>query len=605
MSLRRRPFLGAAAAAAIAPGALRAQATVDAAGRKVLRYAFPTAETGFDPVQISDIYSRIVTAHIFESLYEYDHLARPYRLKPCTAAAMPEVSDDFRTFVVRIRPGQFFHDDPAFKGRPRELTAHDYVYGFRRHYDPALKAATQSFLEEAGIVGLRELREAAVKSGRFDYDAPVEGLQALDRYTLRFRLREPRPRFLFTLATPDVYCAMAREVVEAYGDRIMEHPVGTGPFRLVEWRRSSRIVLERHPRWRERTYDAEPGEADAEGREWARRFAGRRLPMIDRVEISVIEEAQPRWLAFLNEEHDLIERLPPEFAGQAIPGGQLAPNLARRGIRKYRVPGADVTLTVYNMEHPLVGGITPEKVALRRALNLAYDVDREIRLVRRGEAIPAQSIMPPMTSGYDPQARTEMSEHSVARAKALLDLYGWVDRDGDGWREQPDGSPLVLELLTQTDQTQRQLDELWKKAMDAIGVRAVLRPGQWPENLRAARSGKFMIWRVGSSAASPDGQGALERCYGPSVGKGNIARFRLDAFDRIYVRMKLLPDGPERDALFRQATKLMVAYAPYRFNTHRILTDLAHPWVHGYRRPPFWLAWWQFVDVAPGPDARV
>ncbi len=77
----------------------------------------------------------------------------------------------------------------------------------------------------------------------------------------------------------------------------------------------------------------------------------------------------------------------------------------------------------------------------------------------------------------------------------------------------------------------RQLDTIWKKNTDALGLRVVLKVAQWPENLKSARAGKFMVWRVGSSAATPDGQGALERGYGPSTGKGNLARFRLPAFD--------------------------------------------------------------------------
>ena len=575
-----------------------AAAGAAAAETKVLRYAFPVAETGFDPVQVSDLYSRIITAHIFEPPLGYDHLARPFKLRPSTAAAMPEVSDDFRSFTFRIKPGVYFADDPAFKGKPRELTAQDYVYAVKRIFDPKLKSPAQPGLEEEKIIGLAELREAALKGQPFDYDREVEGLKALDRYTFRVQLREPRPRHVYSWAS-DVVGAVAREVVEAYGDKIMEHPVGTGPFRLAEWRRSSRMVLERNPRFREVIYDAQPNADDAEGQALLQRFKGRRLPMVDRVEIAVIEESQPRWLAFLNGEQDVLERLPNEFVDQAVPGGVLAPNLAKRGLQMFRVPGADVTLTVFNMEDALVGGYTPEKVALRRAMALGTDIGREIQLVRRGQAIPAQSIMPPLTSGYRSELRTEMSAFDLPRAKALLELYGYVDRNGDGWRERPDGQPLVLEMKTQSDQASRQLDELWKKNMDALGLRAVLKTAQWPENLKSARSGRFMLWRVGSSAGSPDGQGSLERAYGASVGKGNLARFSLPAFDRVYEQLNALPDGPERQALFDQATKLLVAYAPYRVHVHRILTDLAYPWVVGYRRAPFWLDWWQYVDIDP------
>ncbi len=597
---RRGLLLCTAAVVAAAPAA--AQPAAAAATPKVLRYAFPVAETGFDPAQTSDIYSNIVAAHIFESPLRYDHLARPFKLKPSTAQALPEVSDDFRSYTFRIRPGIRFADDPAFKGRPRELVAEDYVYTLKRIADPAVKSPGQPSLEEEGIVGLNELRAEALKGGKpFDYDRPIEGLRALDRYTLQVRLKAPRPRHIYSWAGIG---AMAREVVEAYGDRIMDHPVGTGPFRLAEWRRSSRMVLERNPTYREVHYDAEPNADDAAGQALLARFKGRRLPMIDRVEIAVIEQAQPRWLAFLSEEQDLLERLPNEFIDQAIPGGTIAPNLAKRGITAHRALGSDITLTVFNMENPLVGGLAPEQVALRRAISLATDVEQEIRLVRRGQAIAAQSIVAPLTSGYRADLHTEMGDFDLPRAKALLDVYGYVDADGDGWRDRPDGRPLVLEMATQSDQSSRQLDELWKKNMDALGLRVALKTAQWPENLKLVRSGRFMLWRVGSSSSSPDGQGAFERLYGPSVGKGNLARFRLPALDALYLQLNGLADGPERQAVFDRATRLLVAYAPYRVGVHRFVTDLTYPWVAGYRRPVFWLDWWQYVDIDAGLRGR-
>ena len=574
-------------------------------GEKVLRYAFPAAETGFDPAQLSDLYSRVITSHIFDSPLTYDHLARPFKLKPLVAEAMPEVSADFRTFTFRIKPGIYFADDPAFKGKRRELVAEDFVYAMKRVYDPSLKSPGQSNLEDEGIIGLQELYDASLKGKKpFDYDAKVEGLQALDRYTLRVRLRESRPRHLYTWAARDILGAVAREVVEAYGGDIMAHPVGSGPYRLAQWRRSSLIVLTRNPTYREHMYDAEPNADDAEGHALVQRYKGRRLPMIDRVEIAIIEESQPRWLSFLNAEQDFIERLPNEFVDQAVPGGKVAPNLAKRGIRAYRSLTPSVSLTVFNMDDPLVGGYTPDKVALRRAMVLGNDVSREILIARHGQAIPAQSIVAPMLEGYRGDLHTEMGVFDVARAKALLDIYGYVDRDGDGWRERPDGQPLVLEMATQSDQVSRQLDELWKKDMDALGLRSALKTAQWPENLKSARAGKFMVWRVGTLASTPDGQNPLERAYGPSVGKGNIARFRLPAFDRIYEELTALPSGPKRQALFDKTADLLAAYAPYRIGTHQIVTDLSYSWLTGYRRPPFWIDWWQYVDVDTGAQRK-
>ena len=571
---------------------------------KVLKYAFPVAETGFDPSQLSDIYSRTITAAIFEALYAYDHLARPVQIKPLVAAAMPEISADFRSFTVRIRPGIYFAQDAAFKGKPRELTAQDFVYSFKRFADPAMNSPGWSSFEEAGLVGLAAVRQRAMTDKKpFNYDSKVEGLLALDRYTLQIKTEQPRPRLLSAILTGnDLYGALAREVVEAYGDKISEHPVGTGPFKLADWRRSSRIVLARNPDYRERFYDAQASADDAAGQAIQAHFQGRRIPMLDRVEIAIIESAQPRWLSFLNGEADFIERVPAEFISQAMPNGHVAPNLALKGVQGFRTLASDVGLTVFNMDDPLIGGMTADKIALRRAISLSIDVEREIRLARRGQAIPAQSPIPPNTTGYSTDFKSEMSDFSPARAMALLDVYGYVDRDGDGWRDLPGapGSPVRrLELVrsTQPDNASRQLDELWQKNLAAVGLRSRFKAAKWPENLKSARGGNFMIWGVGSSSDQPDSQSALQRHYGPASGGQNLARFKSAEFDRIYDRMQGLSDGPERLALLRQAQLIAVTYMPYKSHVHRMYTDMAHPWVAGYRRPVFWQDWWQYVDI--------
>ena len=594
-------------AAAPAPAATQAPtpAAAGAAATKTLRYAFPIAETSFDPAQISDLYSRTVAAGIFDAPLEFEFMARPFRLRPNTAAAMPEVSADFRTFTLRLKPGTLFDDDPAFGGKKRELTAADYVYSIKRHYDPRWKSGNLYLLEGARILGLSELRRRALEQKKpFDYDTEVEGLRALDRYTLRIVLAEPSPRFLYNLADGSFTGAVAREVVEAYGDKVGEHPVGTGPFRLAQWKRSSRMTLQKNPNYREVLYDEQPPADDARLQAIAQQFKGRRLPMIDQVQIAVIEEAQPRWLSFLNGEQDILETVPGEFANIAIPNNQLAPNLAKRGIGMLRVPRADVSVTYFGMENPVVGGNAPEKVALRRAIALAVDVEREIMLVRRGQAVPAQSPIAPGTWGYDPAFHSEMGEHNLARAKALLDLYGYVDRDGDGWREMPDGQPLKLEYATSPDQTSRQLSELWQKNMDALGLRIEFKVAKWPEQLKASRAGKLMMWGVGWSAGQPDADTFLALAYGPNKGQANHARFDLKAFDELYERQRVLPDGPERQALLDQAKKMMIAYMPYKVHVHRITTDLWHPWVLGFDRNIFVRDYWKYLDIDSAMQAR-
>jgi ABC-type transport system substrate-binding protein len=584
--------------------ALACSPAVAQAPKKVLRYAFPVAETGFDPAQISDLYSRTVAQGIFEAPLTYDYLARPAQVKPQTAAALPEISDNFKRFVFRIKPGIHFADDPVFQGRLRELTAADYVYSVKRHYDPKFKSPSLFQLENAQILGLSELRKKAIADKQpFQYDTEVEGLRALDRYRFEVHLAQPSPRFFYHFADGAVTGAVAREVIEAYAGKEMEHPVGTGPFRLAAWKRSSKIVLERNPAYRDVVFDETPAADDPGALALAARFKGRKLPMVDRVEISIIEETQPRWLAFLNGEHDMSERLPAEFAGTAIPNNRLAPNLAKQGIWMERVPLVDASFFYFGMENPVVGGYTPDKVALRRALALAYDAHREIALVRRGQAVPAQAMLAPLVSGYDAQLKSEMSDHDPARAKALLDLHGYVDADGDGWRDLPDGRPLVLQYASQPDQLSRQLQEVVKKSFDAIQVKVEFKIAKWPEQLKQSRAGKLMMWGVAWGGANPDGQYFLDLLYGPNKGQANHARFDLPAFNALYERQAVMPDGPEREAVMREAKLLGVAYMPYKVTAHRIATDLMHRSLAGYRRHPFMREWWRYVDIEqPSPQ---
>jgi len=569
-----------------------------ASAPKVVRYAFLSAETSLDPARISDLYSRIVTAHVFDALYKYDYLSTVPAVRPNTAVAMPEIADDFKTWTIRIKPGIYFTDDPAFGGKKRELVAADYVYSWKRLYDPVNKCPLYDSYREKGVIGVDELRQAVLKNKTpFDYDREVAGLRALDRYTLQFKLDKPNPRFLYILADNGITNALAREVVEYYKDAIGDHPVGTGPFRLASWRRSSRMVLERNPNFREEFYDGQPAADDAKAQALLQKFKGRRIPMIDRVEISVIEEPQPRWLSFVNSEFDIVAPLPYEFAAQAVPNGKLAPNLAKRGIQLDRVLSPDRTLTYFNMEDPVVGGYTPDRVALRRAINLGIDVQHEIMFIRMGQAIPAQSLVAPNTHGYDPHYKNENSDYDLARAKALLDMYGYVDRDGDGWRDMPDGKPLVVEYASYPDSSGRQFSEEWGTALTALNIRFKIRMAQFPEQLKAGKAGQLMVWQLGYTAINPDLQDALQLLYGPASGGQNLSRFRHAEFDALYERMLKLPDGAERLALVNEALKIATAYAPMKVRVHRVLNDLMQPWLVGYRHPMFGNQWWQYVDI--------
>ena len=563
---------------------------------KVFRYAFEIAETSFDPPRISDLYSNIINGAMFDAPLAYDYLARPGKLKPNTAVALPEVSADGLTYIIRIKPGIFFADDPAFQGNKRELTADDYVYSIKRVLDPKLRA-TQFAELEPHVVGAETAVARARKTGVFDYDAPLEGIKALDKYTFQVKIREPVYVFIYNFADCRIACAVAREVVERYGEDVGSHPVGTGPYRLTFWRRSSKLVFEANPGFREEYFGGEPAADDAKGQAILKMHKGKRLPMVGRIEVYIIEETQPRWLSFLNEEMDLMYQVPEEFANQAMPNNKLAPHLAKRGIQMEQVPALDLTFGYFNMDDPVVGGYTPQKVALRRAISLGYKTQDEIAVLRKNQAIAARTPYSPGVAGYDPNFRTEAGEYNIAKAKALLDLFGYIARDGDGYREMPDGSPLELKANSTPTSRDQQIDELWKRSMDDIGVKISFRKAKWPDLLKEARVGKLMMWQLGNTAAAPDAETWLALLYSKNT-ENNLARFKLAEYDRQYEKSRSMPDSPERTRAYQEMARLVAAYAPWKINTHRIRTDLWHPHVVGYHRQLLASTnFWKYIDI--------
>ena len=563
---------------------------------KVLHYAFEVAETGFDPAQISDWYSSIVNEQIFDTPLRYDYLARPVKLKPNVLAALPEISADGTVYTLRFRKGIYFADDAAFGGKKRELVAADLAYTMKRLYDPKVKSPNLYFLD-GKIAGMEPLKKKAKDTGAFDYDMATEGFELVDRYTLKIKLQYADYNFTYLLASVNSSAIVAREVIEKYADDIMAHPVGSGPYRLAAWKRSSRIVLEANPNFREEYFDAEPPTDDAEKLAIAAKMKGKRIPQIGRIEISPVEEDQPRWLAFLNKEHDFIDRVPNEFANHAFPGNKLAAYLSKEGVQMDRQPGLEVTYAYFAMENPVVGGNAPEKVALRRAVVLGFDTNEEIRIIRKNQAVPAQTPVAPGAFGFEENFRTTANDFDPARARALLDMFGYVDRDGDGYRENPDGSKLELELATAPTQRDKQFDELWKKSMDAIGIKLRIKKARWPDLLKESRAGKLMMWQLGWGGPYPDAEAFFVMLYGPNSGQANHARFKNAEFDRLFEKARGTPPSPERVAIYREMSRLFLVNAPWKLGGHRVLTDLSHPWLIGHTRHPVNRATLRYLDI--------
>ncbi|WP_447125084.1 ABC transporter substrate-binding protein [Glaciimonas sp. GG7] len=592
-SARLFPTVVAALFVCTAPA--QATPTSPADPEKVLRYVFVAPETGFDPALTRDLYSQLVNQSVFETLFTYDYLARPAKLAPLTAEALPEVSADGKTYTIRLKKGIYFAPDPAFNGKKRELTMADYVYSLERLLDPAL-SSPQAWLLEGNVVGLDELVVLAKKTQHFNYDAKVAGFELLDRYTLRIHLKHPDFNLGMKLAHPPTG-AVAREVIEKYRDvqgQVMANPVGTGPYMLTQWVRGSRMVLTANPDYRGFIWDYKAG-SDPEDQEIVAQMEGKHMPQIGRIEISVMVEDQSRWLAFQKDEIDVFQLEGP-LAPQALINGKLKPELLAKGIQLSRIVDPEISYYYWNMQDPILGGLSKEKIALRRAIAMAHNVREEIQIVWNGEAIPLEYPIPPGIVGYDPDYKSSLQFEPQA-ANALLDTFGYKIGK-DGWRTLPDGKPFEIRYTARADSNGQQQSEMWKKTYDLIHIKMVGDLKPFPDILKAEKQCQLQTRTSPWIADYPDGDNFMQNFYGPNTYQNNNGCSTIPAYDKLYAESQMLPDGPERNVLYHKMARILEVYAPVRMGYARYRNMLAQPRVIGFKKHPILPTEWMFYDIA-------
>ena len=558
---------------------------------KTLHLELSSAETGFDPVMTSDLNTASIEQQLFESLLTYDYLARPARLIPRLAEAMPVVQDQGRTWTFRLKHGVYFAPDPVFKGVKREVVAQDVVYTLERFMDPRNRSPYK-FLVEGKIVGLDELALVARRTGHFDYDARIAGLEVVDRYTLRVRLKTTDYNFAHAMAQP-MYGIVAREVIEAYAGDTAAHPVGTGPYRLARWIRSSRIVLERNPNYRLELWDFDPG-SDPDSQRIAAVMRGKPIPQIDRIDIQVIEEPQSAWLSFGKGELDLLG-LSGQFAPLALRGAHLNQELAARGIRLDRISDPSIAYYFINQQDPVLGGLSPEKIALRRAIFMVQNDEEMIRVIHKGQAVRNAYPIPAGVAGADPGYRS-LLDYNPLEANHLLDRMGFA-RDAEGYRLMPDGSPLVIRYTSSLSSQDRELDEMMKKSLDRLSIRFVSEKLKFPEIIRAERQCRVQIRLSGWIADYPDGDNFMQLWYGPHTHENNASCYQDPNWDHLYEKTLTLPDSPERNALYHQLARLLELNGVTKVSTSHIRNVLSQPWVLGYKAHPILPSVWSYLDI--------
>ena len=561
-------------------------------GKKTIRLAFPVAESGFDPQTVPDLYSAIVVDSIFDTVLTYDYLAEPAKLVPKITTEMPTVEDGGKLYTIKLQKGVFFAPHEVFGGKKRELTAADVAYTFKRHFDDSIKPVWR-FLVSGKIVGLDDWYEAGKKAGKLNWDAPVAGLEIVDPYTLKIRLTKPDFNFGYVLAH-NGNAIVAREVVEKYPNDVQSHPVGSSAYYLKEWVRGQRMVLEKNPNWRGGKWDFKASGKNPYDEVIVKAMQGKPIAVIDRVEIYPIEEEQTRWLAFKNVQLDILN-MPQSFIKQALPGGKVAPDLAAQGVRVQRLLDPEYTYTYFQWNDPVWGGAEKHKIALRRAVALAINRDEEIEIIRKGNAVRAEFLVPPGVAGNKPDFASNIS-YNPALANALLDKFGYK-KGADGFRTTPDGKPFAFKYTSTPVAIEREFDELYKKNMDAIGIQYEADKEKFADSLKREKRCQIAARGAAWIADYPDGDNFVQLLYSKNIGESNNGCYKSEAYDKLYEQSASLPDGPERDKVYLEMQKQFEADTPWTLGVTRYRNQMIYPWVVGYKKHPVLLADWLYYDV--------
>ena len=552
---------------------------------RVLRISPGGRVNTLDPALSADLVSAQMVGELYDTLLEYDYLKRPYRLKPSMLVSMPEVGDGMMVFRFKLRKDLWFQRDKCFgvdaQGLPkrRRVTARDVAFSILRLADERVHSSGY-WLIRGKIRGIGEFRKATSSTPRWDfsdYDKGCEGITVINDRELEIRLAKPDPRFLYALAMPYM-SVVPREAVETYREDFGTHPVGSGPFKLAEWRRGYKLEFERNPDYREEYFRGAENAADR----------SRRLPLLDRVVCKQVSESMTAWFMFLRGELDMNPVDKDNFESVVDGKGKLVPALRRRGVRLAKAPRMQIYYIGFCFTDPLLAG-NPD---LRKAISLAYDVNKRMEFFNNC-ATPANGPIPRGVAGYDPKFENPYAKHDVALAKKYLSKAGYP-----GGVDRVTGERLKLTLdFGGTSATFHELAEMFADDMATIGIKIVPVLNNWPNFLKKSAQGEMQLYYVSWVADYPDAENFLQLFYGPNAGSCNRSFFHDPEFDKMFGEIKSMSDTPERTAKYAAMAKYLVERCPWIFSHYPVSYRVLRRWVENYHSHDFCFSRWKYLDV--------
>ncbi len=567
---------------------------------EVVMYSETNRIRGLDPVKAGDVASSLAIARIYEGLYEYHYLDRPYRITPLLAVDKPEVSENGMVYTIRIRPGIYFQDDPCFVdtgGKGREVVADDFIYAIKRVAD-VKNASTGWWAFNDRIVGLNAFRDASSDGTPTDYDMEVEGLQALDSHTLQIKLKRPYPQLPWILTMHYAY-AVAREAVDFYGEEFVNNPVGTGPYVLENWQRNYRIEFVRNTKWDEtgriETYPAENGLENNKTR--LHRDPNKQIPFIDRIVQYVVRDRSTQWLMFLRGQFETSGISRDNFDAVITEDRALTDSLRKKGVELLTAPAMTIFYIGFNMEDNVVGQLDDPDLdlqnrRLRQAMAHAMHTEEWIEFFNHQITRPTG----PIPEGMDGYREGGIPyPYDLNRARELMEKAGYpngIDPE-TGRRLQ-----LTLEIGAAESPEIRQQVELFSDFMSRIGI--VIRPSynNWPTFLDKIARGQAQMFSLGWVADYPDAENFLQLFYWPNRSPGpNHARYRNREYDRLYEKARVMPISPERSELYQRMSDMIIEDSPWIFSHTPLNYALHHAWLENYALHAFPYGMEKYLNV--------
>ena len=557
------------------------------AGKKVLEFAIDSKVSSLDPIRAASSYDHWAAAPVYESLFQYNYLARPSKLEPNLLLKMPTVSEDGLVYSFELKPGTLFHDDPCFPGGSgRELIAEDVIFSMKRMANLKLRPKGWWIYNDriAGFDNYKDRQRNRPIGAPFNYDEPVDGLRITGRYTFELKLKRPYPQLLSVLAMPFT-SIVAREAVEAYRDEFHKHAVGTGPFLLDSWTAGSELVYSRNPKYRRALY---PGAASAEiGDEEAGllRNAGSPIPFLDKIVIHVIEASQPRWLKFRVGDLDFTT-VPTEFHDAVFTKDlQLRPAFQSQGIGLHKVPLLDYIYRGFNMNDPILGG--EQGKPIRQAIAMAIDLNEFNDAFYNHTAIVYDGPIPPGLSGHPENITSPYRGPQITRAKEFLASAGY-----------PDGKGLpVIEFETYIGGNAKEQADMLSRQLSQIGIRLKTNYNHFPELSDKLHRNKAQFFGIAWNSDYPDAENNLAMFYGPNTGAMNHFHYQNPSFDSLYRRASTMVDTPLRTRLYEDMRDIIIEDSPAIGALARTRMYLWNPRLTSMKPSEIWYGWVKYLDV--------